>query len=98
MLTKLASTVLGAWRWLAIIAAVASLAWLHGCQTGAQREKAAQAAQTAKAVERARKADQSAAQAVSKAKQETEQSNADAKAAAAGSDDVLKSAFDSLRQ
>jgi len=32
---------LGIWRWLAIIAAVASLAWLHGCQTGAQREKAA---------------------------------------------------------
>jgi hypothetical protein len=97
MLTKLASTVLGAWRWLAIIAAVASLAWLHGCQTGAQREKAAQAAQTAKAIEKARRADQSAAQAVSKAKQEVEKSNADAKAAAAGSDDPLKAALDSLR-
>jgi outer membrane murein-binding lipoprotein Lpp len=89
---------MGIWRWLAIIAAVASLTWLHGCQTGAQREKAAQAAQTAKAIEKARKADQSAAQAVSKAKQETEQSNADAKAAAAGSDDPLRAGLDSLRQ
>jgi Tfp pilus assembly protein PilE len=88
---------MGIWRWLAIIAAVALCSYVYGCQTGVQREKAAQAAQTAKAMERARKADQSAAQAVSKAKQETEQSNADAKAAASGSDDPLKAALDSLR-
>lgn len=89
--------IMGAWRWLAIIAAVAALAWLHGCQTGVEREKARQAALTAKAVEKARKADQSAAAVVAVRKDEVERGNEEARKAADGSDDPLKTALDSLR-
>jgi hypothetical protein len=88
---------LGIWRWLAIISAVASLAWLHGCSTGVEREKDRQAVITAKAVERARKADQNAAAAVSAHKNEVERTNDEARKAAIGSDDPLKAALDSLR-
>lgn len=86
------------WRWLAICAALITLAWLHGCQTGKSAERAAQAAAALKQAERAREADIKARQAWDGVRSGIEATNDRARDAAAKSDDPLADGLRELRK
>lgn len=78
------------------IAALAALWWAYGA--GQDAKQAEWDKFTRKAEQAAREADRAAGEAVTETINEVEAGNAKAREAANGSDDPLRSAFDSLRQ
>lgn len=79
-----------------ILAVIAFTLWLRNeRQEAVERDRAEAAQVIAKSQERAEAAAQATGAAI---QQEVDRTNADARKAAAGSDDVLKSGFDSLRR
>ncbi len=92
--------ILGKWKlYLALAGALVlthGLAYCEGRKDGKASERAAQAIVEAKAAVKVRKADAKAVEAVEATKADVEAGNQRARDAAAGSDDPLKSALDSL--
>lgn len=80
----------------ALLVASHTLAYCDGRRDGKEAAEAEQAALQAAALEKARKADQAAAQAVTKGQGDVEAANQ--RAREAGGDDPLGAAFDSLRR
>jgi hypothetical protein len=74
-----------------------TLAYCDGRSDGRNAAKAEQAALERKAIETARKADQTAAQAVKEGQDNVEAGNGRARDAASGGDDPLRDGFNSLR-
>lgn len=98
LITKaIAWTQASAW-WIGVCAALASLAWLHGCHTGVTHERDRNALAAARALEQAREADAAATKAVARTLNEVEAKNERARDAASNSDDPLGDAMRELRR
>jgi len=80
----------------ALLVASHTLAYCDGRRDGREAAEAEHAALQAAALEKARKADQAATQAVTKGQDDVEAANQ--RAREAGGDDRLRGAFDSLRR
>lgn len=100
MLMQLVNTILARWQIalgiVALLIASHTLAYCDGRRDGREVAEAEYAALQAAALEKARKADQAAAQAVTKGQDDVEAANQ--RAREAGGDDRLRGAFDSLRR
>ena len=87
-----------AWVWVAFASVAAIwMAYNAGISAGEAQERAKWEEAARKATERAREADSAATGAINETIETVEQGNEQARQAASGSDDPLRSALDSLR-
>lgn len=86
-----------AW-WLGACLVLSSLAWVHGCHTGVDQERARDAANQVKVLGKAREADAAADAKGDTTRAEIEAGNERARDAAKNSDDPLGDALRELRR
>ena len=100
MIMSIVTAILARWQIAlgvaALLVASHGTAYCSGQKHGREAAEAEHAALQAAALEKARKADQAAAQAVTKGQDDVEAANQ--RAREAGGDDRLRGAFDSLRR